>query len=274
MRPLVVAIVFFLCLTHPALPANDNYPFGARQAGMGNAGITLYDLWSVSHNQAGLARLETLSAGFYFENRFLAREMALGAVAIALPHPTGVFGLSLSYFGFSNYNEGKIGLSYARDFGEKLSVGIQFNYMYLSIGEGYGSRGSFTMELGMIYELLPGLHIGAHLFNPTQTRISSVDDLYDERIPTIMRFGFSYAFSERVLLAVETEKDIEKEARFKVGLEYRLTDHIYLRGGVGTHPMENAFGFGFQSGSLQFDLSASYHHVLGYSPQAGVTYGF
>ncbi len=274
MKSLAVVVFLFFLLAQPALSANDNYPFGARQAGMGNAGVTLYDLWSVSHNQAGLARLQALSAGFYFENRFLAREMALGAVAAALPLPSGVFGLSLSYFGFSLYNEGKIGLSYARDFGEKLSVGMQFNYMYLSIGEGYGSRGNFTLEVGMIYELLSGLHIGAHLFNPTQSRITGVDDLYDEHIPTILRFGLSYAFSDRVLLAVETEKDINEKARFKVGIEYRLTDHIHLRGGVGTRPMENAFGFGFQSGNLQFDLSAAYHHVLGYSPQAGVTYGF
>ena len=33
----------------------DRWPVGARFAGMGNAGLTLVDLWSVSANQAGLA---------------------------------------------------------------------------------------------------------------------------------------------------------------------------------------------------------------------------
>lgn len=272
-------ILLVSCLTafisHPVLAANDNYPFGARQAAMGNAGVSLYDFWAISHNQAGLARLTDPAGGFYFENRYLVKEMGLGVAAFALPTTSGVFGLSLSYFGYSQYHESKIGLAYAKSFGEKLSAGAQFNYMYTFVGGDYdNATGNVTIEAGVIYELLPNLNIGAHIFNPTRAKLASVDDLYDEYIPTIFRFGMAYHFSDKVLLSLETEKDIDRKPVFKAGIEYQLAGQFYIRGGVGTNPTQNAFGFGFQTGSLTIDLSTSFHYVLGYSPQASIKFDF
>ena len=41
------------------LAGGDDVPIGARFGAMGNAGITLVDLWSIRHNPAGLAGLES-----------------------------------------------------------------------------------------------------------------------------------------------------------------------------------------------------------------------
>ncbi len=270
-------LFFLICLglVSIAQAANDNYPYGGRQAGMGNAAVAVYDFWALSHNQAGLARLQQPTAGFYFENRFMVREMGLGAAAVALPMNVGVFGLSLSYFGYSQYHESKVGLAYARSFGDKLSAGLQFNYMYTFVGGDYSNAaGNVTFEAGVIYEVLPDLHLAAHLFNPTKTKLATVDHLYDEYIPTIMRFGAAYHFSERILVSLETEKDIEKSPVFKAGVEYQITDILFVRGGIGTNPTLNAFGFGIHTGTFIIDLSTSFHHVLGYSPQASIVVEF
>jgi len=264
--PLFLLLVIF---SAPLYAANDNFPFGGRQAGMGNAAVAVYDFWALSHNQAGLARQQYAAGGFYFENRYLTKEMGLGAAAFALPAASGVFGLSVTYFGYSQYHESKFGVAYARSFGDRLSAGVQLNYLYTFIGEGYGSTGNLAAELGMIYELIPGLQIGAHIFNPTRAKIAEFND---ERIPAVFRMGFAYTFSERVLLSFETEKDLEREAVFRVGLEYGITENIYLRGGLGTNPTTNAFGFGLNMGALRIDLATSFHHVLGYSPQASLIY--
>lgn len=270
-----LTFTFFLFLSfivsNGLFGANENFPFGGRQAGMGNAAVAVYDFWALSHNQAGLARQKNASGGFYFENRYLTKEMSLGAAGFALPAAGGVFGLSVTYFGYSQYHESKFGLAYSRSFGERLSAGVQLNYLYTFIGEGYGRTGNLAAELGLIYELLPGLQIGAHLFNPTRAKIGGFND---ERIPTIMRLGFAYNFSERVLLSFETEKDIDRDAVFRLGLEYGITENIYLRGGIGTKPTTNSFGFGMAFGNLRIDLATSFHHVLGYSPQASLIYEF
>jgi len=84
----------------------------------------------------------------------------------------------------------------------------------------------------------------------------------------------SYSFSDRVLVTAETEKDMAQEVAFRAGLEYRLAEQFYVRAGIGTNPTQNAFGFGMKVGSLRIDLASSFHHVLGYSPQAGIVVAF
>lgn len=272
MRHFFTTLIFISILgIQPNLAANDNYAFGGRGAGMGNATVTLYDFWALSHNQAGLARLPHMAAGIYLENRFLLQELSFGAAGFALPVNTGVFGLSFTHFGYALYNESKLGLAYARDFGERLSVGLQLNYLNTSIAEEYGSKGNVAVELGFIYQVMPQLSIATHIFNPTRAKIH---DYADERIPTILRAGLAYQFSDKVILAVETEKSVDRDPVFKVGMEYHITDPLYLRAGLGTNPASNAFGFGLALGSIHIDVATTYHHVLGYSPQLSFIYHF
>jgi hypothetical protein len=267
----IISIFWFLILTgsNIAHASNDNYPFGGRAAGMGNAAVSLYDFWAISHNQAGLSKIDHMAGGIYFENRFLVDELNFGAGAFVLPTSSGVFGLNFTYFGFELYNETKIGIAYARNFGERFSTGIQLNYHYTGIGENYGNKGNLTVEIGAIFEILPGLHIGAHLFNPNRAKIG---EFADERIPTIFRTGLSYEFSEKVVLTTETEKSINHPPVLKAGLEYRIIDPLYLRGGLGTRPTSNSFGFGIVMGNLNIDFATSFHYILGYSPQLSFVY--
>jgi hypothetical protein len=271
MKKFLITLMIVFVLPFSMIAANDNYPFGGRAASMGNAAVTLFDLWAVSHNQAGLSQIEHITAGVYMENRFLIPELNLGAGALAVPAAGGVFGLSFTHFGYAMFNENKVGLAYSRMFGERFSAGLQLNYHHLSIGEDYGNKSSVTFELGVIYELIDNLHVGFHLFNPTKTKIA---DYNNERIPTVMRGGFSYTFSDQVIFVFETEKDINLDPVYKVGLEYRIIEPLYVRVGVGTNPMSNAFGFGLVFGNFQIDLSSSYHHILGYSPQFSLLYQF
>ncbi len=266
----VLTIIFSVVSgIYTAYCTNDNYPFGGRAAGMGNAAVTLYDPWAVSHNQAGLAQMENSAAGVYFENRFLVQELSLGAGAFILPTHSGVFGASFTYFGFELYNESKVGLAYARGFGERFSAGIQLNYHNTYIAEDYGNKGALTVEMGAIYHIVKGLSIGAHIFNPTRAKIA---EFADERIPTIFRTGLSYEFSQKVMVVVETEKSINHDPVFKFGIEYHITEPFYIRGGIGTNPTSNSFGFGLELGKLKVDLASSFHHVLGYSPQVSFLY--
>ena len=271
MKNFLLMVAALLVLSYGTWAANDNYPFGGRAAGMGNAAVTLYDFWAISHNQAGLARMQNMAAGVYFENRFLIQELSFGAGAFVYPTGSGVLGLNFTYFGFDLYNESKIGLAYAREFGERFSAGVQLNYHNTTIKEDYGNKGNLTFELGAIFHILPELSIGIHLFNPTRAKIA---DFADERIPTIFRTGISYEFSDRVIVVVETEKSVNLNPVFRTGIEYRISDPLYIRGGIGTNPTTNAFGFGLELGNLIIDVATSFHHILGYSPQLSFIYNF
>lgn len=266
-----VLSVFFICYSLFANAGNENFPIGARSAGMGNASVSLSDGWSAQQNQAGLAFLKDISAGVYYENRFSLKELSLKGAVIAIPVKGGAFGLSISNFGYSLFSENKYCFSFAKAFSEKFSMAIALDYLTTKIGEGYGSKGAFAAEVGIQSKPIKGLTIGAHIFNPTRAKLSDYDN---ERIPTIIRLGADYNFSDKVTLAIETEKDMLIKPVFKAGIEYKAVKEFYLRAGIGTNPSLSSFGFGLNLKNLKIDISANYHQVLGFSPQFGLTYVF
>lgn len=263
--------LFTTIIVTTANAGNEDYPIGARSAGMGNASVSLGDLWSAHHNQAGLAFVHDVSAGVSYENRFLLKEISVRGGAVALPIKAGTFGLCITNFGYSQYSENKYSLSFAKAFGEKLSAGIAMDYLSTKIAEGYGNRGALAAEAGIIAKPLKGFTIGVHVFNPTRAKISAYDD---ERLPTIIRLGGDYMFSDKVRLAVEAQKDIKYKAEFKAGLEYLPVKELYLRIGVSTNPTLSTFGFGLNLKNFKIDFAASYHQTLGISPQLGLSYTF
>jgi len=276
----ILTTILFLVFTCFVNAGGDNQATGSRSAAMGGASVTLSDLWSTQHNQAGLAGLNSVRAGIYYQNRFLLSELGLKAVAIAVPVPkagNGVFGLSFSSFGYSMYSDSKIGLAYAKQLGEKYSVGVQIDYLHTQIGLGHGSKGSVAIEAGLRAELIENLNIGVHVFNPTRSKIAEYEvqgSTTTERIPTVMRLGLSYTFSEKVLLALEVEKDVYTKPVFKAGIEYLAIKQLYIRGGLSSDPLYNTFGFGLNLKQFKIDFAASKHQILGYTPQLSITYNF
>lgn len=269
-------LLLALFLVPSFLSATDNRHIGARSAGLGNASVTFSDLWSVHHNQAGLAFVERISFGLYYENRFLLPELGLKGGAAALPVGSGVFGLSVSSFGYSLYSESKYGLAYARKFGDNFSIGIQLDYLQTRIAENYGISKTLAAEIGVQGKLNENLSIGAHIFNINRAKIAEflVDSItdYTERAPTILRLGMDYKFSEKVFVAVETEKDMDQKAVMKVGVEYQVSELFYLRVGVSSNPFLSTFGFGVMFKEFRLDFATSYHSVLGYSPHISLSY--
>ena len=250
---------------------NDNMPIGGRSAGMGSSSVTLCDFWAVHNNQAGLAGFTSKAVGFYFENRFLMKELSRKVVAVVLPSRSGVFGLNFVNFGSLLYSENKVGLAFARSFGSNFSAGIQLDYINTHLGESYGSHSNVTFEAGVQARLNKNLVLAAHVYNPLNVKLSAETG---ERIPSIIRLGAAYNFSEKLILAGEVEKNIEYKMQIKSGLEYRVVDKALVRFGVTTNPMTYTFGCGIDRKKLKVDISSTVHQVLGYSPQISICYYF
>jgi len=254
-----------------AFAGGDNTPLGARSAGMGHASVALWgDLWCAHNNQAGLAFVREVQAGVYYENRFLVKALSMKAGAAAIPVKRGTFGLEVNSFGYSQYAEGKYGLSYAMPFGEKFAAAVQLDYLTTRIGENYGSNGVPSAELGFVAQPVSNLRFGAHFYNPIRSKLAAFDD---ERVPTIMRIGATYIFSEKVFISAEVEKDMDFKPVIRGGLEYRPIKELYLRAGGGSNPGSSSFGFGMQLKQFRLDIASTFHSVLGFTPQVGLQYG-
>ncbi len=263
-------IVSFCFISFLSYTANDNPTRSARSHGLGNASVTLYDVWSTSNNQAGLAYIKNISAGIDYEERFLVKELSLKSVAVALPLKSGVFGISTSSFGYNLYSENKYGIAFAKSFGTAIAAGIQLDYFNTKIAEGYGSTGIPVVEMGLQARLTKNIILGSHLFNPTKAKLANYNN---ERIPTIMRLGLAYEFSDKIFVVTEVQKDIVYSPFFKLGIEYKPIKELYLRTGFCTTPAASTFGFGLLLKKLKLDFASSFDSVLGFTPCAGLIYG-
>ncbi|MDF2436890.1 MAG: hypothetical protein K0Q95_1266 [Bacteroidota bacterium] len=267
-----ITVLFIACgIFSAALGGNEDYPIGPRSSAMGNASVSLSDMWSAHHNQGALGFVRDAGAGVSYENRFLLKEISVRGGVAVLPVKAGTFGICITNFGYSQYNENKYSVSFGKAFGDKLSAGIAIDYLTTKIAEGYGSKGVLAAEAGIVAKPIKNLNIGVHVFNPTRAKISDYDD---ERLPTIIRLGGDYTFSEKVILAIEAQKDIRYKPEFKAGIEYKAVKEFYLRIGISTNPTLSTFGFGINLKNIKIDLAASYHQTLGISPQLGLSYVF
>lgn len=270
MRNLIVAFCLLPFAYFAACAGNENVPAGARSAGVSGASVCYSDLWSAFNNQAGLADVNKASGGVYFENRFSIANLGVKGFAFALPAgESGTFALSGTYFGYSLYNEKKIGIGFGKKIGGKLKAGVQLDYLSTFIAERYGTRTAFTGEAGLLAEPVKNLLLGFHIYNPTQTKIA---DYADERIPVTMRIGAAYKFSDKVTVSIENEKQVDASGMFKTGIDYHIAEPLYLRGGISTNPFLNSFGFGLKFGQFIFDAASSFHETLGFTPHISLQY--
>ncbi|MDY0084592.1 MAG: hypothetical protein RBR84_01625 [Bacteroidales bacterium] len=246
-------------------------PVGGRTAGMGNASVALSDFWSIHNNPAGIASQKTIAFGIAYQNRFMMQALSLQSAGVVAPTKIGVLGLSFSQFGYTLYKEQKLGLAYARDFGDVLRIGLQLDYFSTSFSDAYEKFQAISFELGVQYAVNEKLTAGAYVFNPGKARLS---EYTDERLPVILRFGLAYQFSDQLIGTAEIEKNFDREASIRAGLEYFVLEKFFVRAGINTQPGIFTFGTGFDLGPVRIDLAGNLHQVLGTSIQSSLIIQF
>lgn len=281
---LVLSLSCFSALPRQ-LYAQGNGPasHGARAVALGNAAATLHgEVWAAANNAAGLGSLTQPEAGIYFENRYLIPSLNVAAATLALPLGTiepaaaalparasrGVVGFEAQRFGGVLYNELRVGAAYGYQLGG-VRVGGRLDLLQVSLQD-LGSRRAAVASLGGQAELLPQrLSFGMYLYNITQAKLT---DYQDERVPTVLRASLAYRPSKQILLLAEAEKDVERGASLKAGLEYLPTPAVSLRLGYTGLSQQTTGGVGVRAGNFQFDYAAGWHSALGLSQYFSVSW--
>ena len=247
------------------------HPMGGRAAAMGGSSVAAQGLWAMQNNPAGMASLEKISLGLYYENRWMLPETAYKCGAFALPTKFGNLGLSFNQFGSSKYNENKFGLAYAKAFGRYLQIGLQLDYLLLKIGNDYGKYSAVSFELGLQSQVTDKLTLGTYIFNPVN--FSFEQTLNHEKLPIVMRFGLAYKFTKDFIGQCEIEKNTEREGvSLRGGLEYEVARNFFIRAGVQSNPGILSFGLGYAISFAQINVAAQLHNELGASAQIGMIF--
>lgn len=232
--------IFIICLTLSISSFGQNgiqNLGGAISQGLGGAGIALDNITAQYTNQAGTAFLKDWAIDVSVDRRFNIQELTTFSTAISYPMSIGSVGVTVAQYGFEEYAEQKLGLSYARKLNQKIALSAQFDLIGFKI-EGFGNSYKPTAEFGIYAKANKKLHIAAHVFNPGQIALTENENL-DSRLGLAAR----YLPSPKLDLFLEFEKIIDREPQVKFATAYRYQDYLELMLGANLNVESLHFGF-------------------------------
>ena len=220
------------------------------------------DVFSFTNNQGALASIKHAAIGIYGERRFMLSENSVYALAAAIPTSLGNIGVQVNYAGFKNFNESKIGLAYGRSLGNKVDIGIQFNYYGYRIPT-YGNASNVNFEAGAIFHFTDRLNAGIHVYNPIGGKLGKSGD---EKLAAAYKLGVGYDASDNFYVSAEVIKEEDKPVNVTGGIQYQFKKQFFVRGGFISETTSGFAGVGVSWKNLRLDIAANYHPQLGFSP--------
>jgi hypothetical protein len=259
---LVCAIISSMLYAQPVwLPTGPQSTGGAYSS-------QFQDVFTVMYNQAALGHLPALTAGAYTERRFMLKALSMYALALAVPVPPGAFGLTFTRFGTTAFHQQKLGLAYGRSLGDKVSIGLQADYLAVSMQQ-YGSASTLTFEAGCLLHISPQLHAGFHVFNPPARQL---DKSGQQDIPVVYTAGAGYEVSAAFLLSAELIRESARSITTRLMSEYKLIPQLSLQLALSTDPQLSGAGISFSWEGLRIHLYGNYHPQLGVTPATAIVW--
>jgi hypothetical protein len=229
--------------------------------------------WMAFDNPANLGYVEQPEFGFQFENKYIISELSTKSLQVGLPTKLLNVGVSLSHFGFSLYNEMLVGVGFARNYSDKFSMGLQFNYYAAYFNSSNSYRGAFLPQVGLSVRLSPTFNLGFQTFNPFQTNIQT--ELAVKKLPSVFSLGTEYFFSKELVWRSQVDKEMSSNYRFATGFEYQVVDVLGIKmGAYQADYLVPCLGIDLNTKNLRFDLNCDIHPLLGIAPFAAVKYRF
>ena len=272
MKRLLLAL---LCFPHLGLATGEPAAgSGARAAGLSYAYTAIgRDVWSVFHNPAGISGISGFQAGTFLERRFLLNELNYGGAALALPfYQAHAAGLGVSAFGFGDYRENQLSLTYAIEAAPGVRLGVRGRLQSLAI-TGYGATAVVCVDAGIQVRIHESLDLGFRGQNLSRSRMTFQNGS-EQEMPTLAAAGLVYQPSKQVLITTEVVKDLATPLGWRLGVEYLPVEALALRGGVSQQPRGWTVGMGWNQGPVSIDFAYGNTAQLGFTPTLSLVYRF
>lgn len=272
---------------------------GARETALGEACIAVVrDVNAAFWNPANITGVQRVEAAFTYSSLYAELNYSAGALGFSFPR-LGTLALSVASLDYGNIPEALVegqagshdprtgdtftggdllvGLSYARNFTDRLSIGLTAKYIEESLFD-YNAA-TYSFDIGSHY--FTGfrslrLAMSAQNFGAEPVKylkISEVEIGYD--VPLLFKFGVSINIlgpQEGIIVtgrnhllqfSVEAINSNDYGERYHYGAEYWFRDFLAVRVGYRQNYAEGnvAFGFGLNPSLAGINVSIDYSYV-------------
>ncbi len=272
LRKFVRILVLLTCTTGLKAQIAPVVPGSATIAG---ASVAVLSEWNSFQNLPALGHIEGIEVAVQYENRFMLKELSTKSIQAGLNVGYVNIGASFSHQGYSIYNEMLAGIGIARNFDDKFSMGVQFDYYtaYFHAADESRYRGVLLAQFGVASTILPGFTLGFHTFNPFQSNIKTEYTI--KRVPSVFSIGTHYAFARNLIWLTQIDKEISSNYRFATGFEYQMVQEFTVKlGAYASDFLVPSIGFGLHLGSFHFHLNGEMHPLLGLNTLGNLRYRF
>lgn len=234
---------------------------GSRARALGGAFTAVPgDIWALSFNVGGLARLGQNEVSFFYSpSPFGLRELSVEAGALGIPTSLGVIGVAVGKFGYELYQEITATIAYSNSI-SRAGFGLCVNYHSARIRR-YGSAGTLDLDAGILVDASPQLKLGLSIKNANGSAVGASR----EPLPQMYAIGASYAPAQTVLLLLELRKESGYELSPRFGFECWIAKAIALRGGFSDVAPAYTGGVGIRYAYLGIDYAFTAHQDLGWT---------
>lgn len=248
--------------------SQNNIVCGARSLGMSQTSLTVQDQFAIFNNIGALAGIQKSMAVFTYHKQFNIEGLQSTAAALVMPFSEKLAsGISFTRFGDNLFSEQSLGFGISHKIAN-TSLGLKMNWVQIFV-EGLGNRNLLVLEFGGIAQLSKNLWFGGHIFNLNQAKMAQYRQ---ERYPILMKAGVSYRPSEKLMLNIETQKDLDLPANVRVGAEYQLNQYLAFRTGISSQPQTSSYGVSLHLWAWQVDYALQTHPYLQAAHHLSLTY--
>jgi len=256
-----------LCL----LMATDNLRSpDVRTLGMGGNGV----VQSSFFNPSLLALYTQKEVRIDYYNRYSLNELATVSGNFSFPNKALPMGLHIASFGYDEYRESLLRLSFGKALHKWLSLGIGVQYALLQSDLFETDISRLSTDIGITVSPVDNWLIGLSVINFPS--ISLTDENNDKKYitPFLIQAGINWQFINNLLITTGAVYTEETPFSASMGMEYTPFSDFELRMGIRTSPLCPSVGVGYRISMLTADIVMIYHPVLGISTGIGLSFSF
>ena len=269
----VVSFVLVACIlvarAQTAHAYFERVVLSARSASMGGAFVAVADDPSaVRDNAAGITGIPALSFLATYNQPYGVSEINEGYLAAVIPMSGVSAGFSWFHRGVEDaLSEDLVTLAVARDLKRtsedaSLSIGATLDLARVSTeAEASEARTGVTFGASVLLRPFSFIGLGYSIKNVIEPSFDLIEGGGDTVLGRAQAFGLSYYWQDRLLATLETRQDAEGGWNGRGGLEVRIENHVFLRGGLDQSHL--SAGAGVTARGFTVDLGMASNDDLG-----------